>query len=172
MLQSGFWRSLGLSEEEPTCPDDRDATADGGKAAVSYCRFPSLLPCILQSNIFPFYQPKYSWEIRAQGILSPQNLGDFVETLASLTVCFLAGPVSVVASCLSGMGIATPIWTTPPHVALCYTISIAHKGRRRHILSIQRTAREGRKQGDDIPKINFHLQASCIFNRERLNIIG
>lgn len=30
----------------------------------------------------------------------------------------------------------------------------------------------GEKEGENIPKINFHLQGSCIFNRERLNIIG
>lgn len=38
-----------------------------------FCRLPSLLTCIIQFNIFPFYTNKYSWTIKAQGKLV-QNL--------------------------------------------------------------------------------------------------
>lgn len=40
------------------------------KFSVSSCTFQSLYTCIIQFNIFPFYDSKYSWMIKAQGELA------------------------------------------------------------------------------------------------------
>lgn len=80
---------------------------------------------------------------------------------------FLVGPLALTSS-------------VPPH---CRYMVLQHRWQNEKMKSwFDTKADEGifehskrereQKEGENIPKINFHLQGSCIFNRERLNIIG
>lgn len=144
------------------------------KSAVSYRRFPSLHTCIIQLNIFPFYGPKYSWMIRAQGELV-QNLANLWK-LASCAVrfgllFFFVSPLSLKQDLYPNISVPCILcYVTPSPVNEIMNSRLdteADEG------TFEHSKRErGEKQGENIPKINFHLQGSCIFNRERLNIIG
>lgn len=77
------------------------------------------------------------------------------------------------------INIATPLHPPLQHVALSYELSPANEIMNSRLDTkadegiFEHSKRErGEKEAENIPKINFHLQGSCIFNRERLNIIG
>ena len=91
--------------------------------------------------------------------------------------CVSAGVVFIALFCFNKIHIAT----RPYPRLLCYVTpspvneimnsrldTKADEG----IFEHSKRERGGKRRGENIPKINFHLQGSCIFNRERLNIIG
>lgn len=98
------------------------------------------------------------------------KLGDFF-----VLFCFFTSPPPH----FNKINIATPLHPPLQHVALSYELSPANEIMNSRLDTkadegiFEHSKRErGEKEAENIPKINFHLQGSCIFNRERLNIIG
>lgn len=98
------------------------------------------------------------------------KLGDFF-----VLFCFFTSPPPH----FNKINIATPLHPPLQHVALSYELSPANEIMNSRLDTkadegiFEHSKRErGEKEAENIPKINFHLQGSCIFNGERLNIIG